>query len=201
MAKRADETVTNADADTVAQCATEYEALMADQARVGQRIATMLGRYEKQGVDPKAIKHCYRLSKHNPNERARLRAVCDEYAEILGLVTVEPDGQGSFADGIAPKTAPKLSDTAAAKLAAARAYNDGFNTGLHGGDIAGRERYATGSLEFVQWGQGFDDGKAEYLERHPDGSGQPTQATTSRKRARGGSKADAAIDEAAAGHA
>lgn len=165
----------NTDPDKVAACYAEYASLMTDQARVAQRMAAMFARYEKDGgVDKKAVKHAYSLASKDPAEATRQHARNSEYVAILGIITVEANGQSGVSEAFAPRVA-KPSTAAQAQLNAARAHADGYNTGLAGGEI-GNCQHSPGSEEFVSWRDGWSDGNADRLARNPEKAGETTPA-------------------------
>lgn len=168
MAKRAKEAEAepkNVDPNEVAACYAEYTSLMSDSARLGQKMATMLGRYEKMGVDKKSIKHAYKMASQDPDEARSQHERNTEYLQMLGIVTWDKDGQAGFAETLAPVAmpSPKLSE----RVRVARAHSDGFNSGLAGGSIDNCQ-FSPGSEEFVSWRDGWSDGHSDRLARNPD---------------------------------
>lgn len=193
MAKKAKQQTlkpTNADPDKVAACYSEYASLMADQRRGQQRIAAMLGRYEKgDGVDPKTIKRMYGLSSKDPAEAKRQHERDVEYMRILGIVEFDDDGQGTFG-GAMPPGAPKPNAEYAQMVLLVNVYNDGYNSGLAGGKIDACT-HAPGSKTFVRWRDGFADGHADRLAKNPDAD-KETKAEP-RKRGRRAVVSDASV--------
>ena len=123
----------------------------------------MLGRYEKMGVDGACIKRMYALAQKDPAEVARQQQRDREYAEWLGIVTVDESGQSGFADALEPAPRPKPSMVAKQKLAEARAYGDGYNTGKAGGLLEANRHHA-GTPEHERWVIGWRDAEAEKKE-------------------------------------
>lgn len=172
---------TNINPEAIAGCYTEYSSMMGDVARLGQRIAAMFGRYEKSdGVDSKAIKSSYALSQKDPEVAASQLRRNNEYARILGIVTFDANGQGDFIAGLDQPTAPTLAPEAAARVQAARAHADGYNTGKAGGTLE-HNTNAPGTQAHVQWIEGFHDGHADRLLKNPD-AGNIKQASPRRAR-------------------
>lgn len=169
----------NVNPDAIAACYMEYSSLRADSARIGQRIAKTLERYERSdGVDRVAIKESYVMAQKDPEVVSRQLARIKEYAQILDIIEVdEHTGQTSLSEAFAPK---KPSPNVHAGLIAARANSDGYNTGFHGGSLE-HNRHEAGSEEHQQWTVGFHDGHAERLKLSPD-LAHVTTASTSRKR-------------------
>lgn len=183
---RKEPSTANVNPDDVLACFNDYSSLRADVARIGQRIDKMLGRYEKQGVDRAAIKRMYALAQKDPAEVARQQQRDREYAEWLDIVTVDDSGQSGFADGLAPKPKPSLE--AKEKLAEARAYNDGYNTGKAGGMLEAN-RHHPGTAAHERWAVGWRDAEAEKNQgaeqggtlNAPAGAGLPDMADLSRE--------------------
>lgn len=171
--------LTNENPDEVAKCFSEYVSLMRDQARIAQRIATLFDRYEKTGgVDRKAIKIAYKMSQQDPEIVARERAREDEYMRLLGIIEVDDDGQVVMSEDFAPTVPKKLTNEAQELIDRARAYSDGYNTGLAGGTLE-HNTHEPGSMKHQEWVVGFHDGDAERLLANPD-AGKVTVASTRR---------------------
>jgi ribosome modulation factor len=169
MAKKAnavEEQRRNVNPDDVAACFAEYTSLRGDLARVQQKVAATLARYEKQGVDPKAIKHAYAEAQKDPAEAAAQHRKNVEYLAMLEIIDFGADGQGSFAAGLDVKVA-KPGPKASEGLRVARAHSDAYNTALAGGtkDACPHE---PASREWQAWHEGFSDGAADRLARHPE---------------------------------
>lgn len=181
MAKKAKQTEMkpNANPDEIAACFSEYSSMRADVARLGQKIAAMFGRYEKLGVDQKAIKNSYTAAQKDPNEAAAQHRKNTEYLAMLEIIDFSKEGQGSFAAGLDVKVA-KPGAKASAGLRAARAYTDGYNSGLAGGKIDAC-KFPVGSEEFVRWRDGWGDGHADRIAKNPDAD----KVTQSEPRKRG----------------
>lgn len=163
MARRAStEDKPNVNPNDEAECAALYEDHMASMARIKQRIATDFGRYEKMGVSSDAIRYNYRMShQSDPGATHRQRTLT---MARLGTIEYGADGQGDFSAAL---HATKPSPDALAKLAVARAFGDGYNTGLAGGQIDAC-KHTIGSEEFVRWRDGWTDGYADRIARKPE---------------------------------
>lgn len=174
---------TNVNPEAIANCFTEYSSMVGDMARIGQRIAAMFGRYEKaDGVDSKAIKANYALSQKDPEVAAAQLRRNNEYARLLGIVSFDANsGQGDFIAGLdASPPAPTLAPEAAARVQAARAHADGYNTGRAGGTLE-HNTHVPGSQAHVKWIEGYHDGHADRLLKNPDAA-NVKQASPSRSR-------------------
>ena len=173
MAKRAKSqpTPSNVDPSAIVRCEAEYEELMGRVQRLKQQISTMFQRYAEQGVKQPRIKEAYRRRLMDPEEvRAEL---ADDwlYARVLRQITWEA-GQGDFSAALV--TEINVDDAATARLAAARAYNDGYNTALAGGDE--ESPYAEGTEQAVRWREGWRDGREDRLARDPDAERETSPA-------------------------
>ena len=185
---RKEPTTANVNPDDVLACFNDYSSLRADVARIGQRIDKMLGRYEKQGVDRAAVKRMYALSQKDPAEVARQQQRDREYAEWLDIITVDDSGQSGFAAGLEPAPKPQPSMEAKQKLAEARAYNDGYNTGKAGG-LLEANRHHPGTAGHERWVIGWRDAEAEKREgaaqsgtlTEPAGGGLPDMSDLARE--------------------
>ena len=192
MAKRPSQTSTkpNASAADKATCFAEYSEKMSEIARIKQAISVTLGRFEKMGVDPKAIKFAYRMS--SKDDATGQHRTNTEYLALLGIIEVDDAGQASFAKAL---NVERPTGEAATKLTTARAYNDGYNSGRHGGKNDAC-RFKTGTEEFVSWRNGWEDGAADRLAKNPDAD--KIKTATGRKR-KGAQSSDGI--GATAGHA
>jgi ribosome modulation factor len=167
----------NVNPDEIAACYAEYASLRADQARIGQRIASTLGRYEKLGVQPKGIKHAYVMASKDPAIAAAQHRMMTEYLAILDIIDVGPDGQGNFTAALGIN---KPTGEAATKLTQARVHMDGYNSGKAGGAKEAC-RWPAGTQEHVWWLEAWHDGNADRLAKNPDAD-KTTEASTARAR-------------------
>lgn len=182
----------NVDPDVIATCYQEYAEMMSDRARANAKIAAMLARYEKQGVDKKGIKNAYSISSKDPAEAARQHAKNTEYLMLLGIITVDESGQGSFEKALVVKMpSPKSS----ARVRVARAHADGYNSGKAGGTIESRGGFAPGSEEFAAWSAGWADGRDDRVSIKP--SDEKVTKAEPRKRGNKGVPALRTSDEVA----
>lgn len=184
----------NASHNDIAACFADYSELSGTMGRIKQSIATMFGRFEKMGVDTKSVKFAYsQAQKADATEAHRKRT---QYLAILGVIDTDADGQTSFLNAVAPA---ELNPATDARLKAARAHGDGYNTGRHGGKIDAC-RFDAGTEEFVKWREGFADGHADRIAKDPEAD-RVTEATPRRRgRPAGVRVAHDGIGEAA-GHA
>lgn len=162
---RAAETKSNVNPDDIARCAAEYESLMGESARIGQKIATMFGRYAKVGVSKKGIKAAYR---RRDMTQAEIRAEMAEdlhYLSVLELVEWDASGQGSLA-AVFGGPVQKPSMEAQALKDAASAFNAGYKAG-RGGTPIDACQHPTGSELFVRWRDGWVDGEADRIAHGP----------------------------------
>jgi ribosome modulation factor len=183
----------NTNPEAVANCFTEYASMMGDVARIGQRIAATFARFEKSdGVDSKAIKANYALSLKEPEVAAAQLRRNNEYARLLGIVSFDANGQGDFTAGLDVSPTQTLAPDAAARVQAARAHADGYNTGKAGGTLE-HNTHTPGSRAHVQWIEGYHDGHADRLMKNPDAA-NIKQATPRRARREPGNGAQPAAN-------
>lgn len=178
---KAETAKTNVNPDDVAACYTDYSGLRGDIARLQQRVAATLGRYEKQGVDPKSIKYAYAQASKDPAEVAATHRRNFEYLRMLDLISVDADGQGSFADGIAPPAIAKPSAEASILVFLSRVRVDAYNSALAGGKIDACVHIA-GTEAFDVWRRAFAEGHADRLLKNPDAD-KVTVATPRKRKA------------------
>jgi len=203
MAKKAKaaETKQNANPDEIAACFSEYSSMRADVARLGQKIAAMFGRYEKLGVDQKAIKNSYTAAQKDPNEAAAQHRRNTEYLAMLEIVDFSKEGQGSFAAGLDVKVA-KPGPGASKLVRIGRAKTDAYNSALAGGKVDACP-FNPGSEEFVAWRDSWQDGHDDRLARNPDADKVVQVEPRKRGRPRKGDQPvpPASTVEGVAGHA
>lgn len=168
--------------EKIAEYLADLTSLKTTSARISQQIAALLARFENEGGDRKELKAMLVLSKldRREAEAAVLRHIT--YAQALGFVKEEEDGQFSFAslfggdaqgDGVAQTEAPAAPSKRTPrdpdgekKLALAQAYSDGWNTGRHGG---GKDNnpFNAGTETHVRWHEGLTDGLADKVASKP----------------------------------
>lgn len=163
--KDADKTA-NVDPNDIADCAAEYELLMGQRSRIDAKIAHCFDRFEKKGVTRAPIKRAYKRRNMTADEVRAELAEDTLYARVLGHIEWDKQGQASFTKAMSVEIARPNGD-AASRLAGARAYNDGYNTALHGG-LIGSCKHQTGSEEFVRWRDGWQDGSEARAETKPE---------------------------------
>lgn len=166
-------------ADDVAECYVEYTELMGQIARVRQKIATMLARFENMGVHTKSVRACYRLANMDDAPdyvKQMLRA-----AAILKIIPAaeESDGQMTFLPGL--KVSPP-SPEAAAKVNNSKNFWDGHDAGTSG-DLMEACKFAPGTEEYVIWEKGWKSGHDEWLAK-PKNANTTAAPTVIRKRGR-----------------
>src|SRR5580698_2554124 len=107
------EAVSNTNGDDTADCYCEYIEYMGQIARIRQKIATMLARFENMGVHTKSVRACYRLA--NMEDAPDYVKEMLRTAAILKIIPAaeESDGQMTFLPGLkvaapSPASAAKL---------------------------------------------------------------------------------------------
>lgn len=159
--------VSNVSPDDIIACFSEISSIEADAARLGQRKATTFARYEKLGVDRKAIKRALQLAQKDPAEVAAQHQRDTEYLVILEITSFGVDGQGDFSAGLTVAPAKKPTATGAKQLERAKVNMDGYNTGLAGGNKENCKHHA-GTEQHVWWLEAYADGYADRQARKPD---------------------------------
>lgn len=173
-----------------AECYLATKELKRKIAQLSQTLSATYGRYENMGVDVESVKDCHKLEKHD-DPSGKLKRLL-RMAQILDLVPteVEKNGQASIMPNLVPE---KLNETTKEKVSLARAYSDGYNTGLHDGS-ENNNRFAPGSELRVKWSLGHIDGQAQRAINKPENKNVIKAPTEVRKRA--GRAADKAPETA-----
>lgn len=165
--------------DQLATFLGEYTELKTKAQRVAQQIGTCIKNFESIGGDGADLKDLHKLMKLDTREaQARIERRY-RYAAQVGLVEVEWDaeGQSTFAK-IFADVKPAVGD-AAQQLAGARAYTDGYNSGNHGAAVGDSPHNGKpGSIEYVQWREGWTDGHVEWVAKDPSRAERETVAAT-----------------------
>jgi hypothetical protein len=176
----------NVDPDLMVEALGWYAEKRGDIASIQQEIATGLGRYEKEGIDKKALKLAYSLqsSDMTPEEIAAQRRRETEYLQWAGIITVEADGQTSIITGLDPK---RPSAKAARKLELGRVQSDGYNTGRAGGTLDDNPHQA-GTEDYALWAEAFTQSRHDAQEEEAKAALPPA------KRGRKASPAAAAVE-------
>jgi ribosome modulation factor len=199
--KLSEATGSNVDPTLIQACLAEYSRLDTDQKRLAQEVTALFTRYEAQGVKRRSIKVAHKASKLDKAE-ARAQAASDaRYLVITGILNPADDGWVRAlqqSDLFSPEEAahPAVADgEIGPKLATARAYNDGYNSGRHGAE-RNDNPFTAGAAEYVEWDKGARDGLAD---RAQSGKTKPKVAdTTVRKPGRPAGSGRKAREEAPA---
>ena len=148
----------------ITETLTELTRIETEQARLGQQKSTLFKRFEKQGGDPDDLKYVHRLWKLDEAEaRAKIERRY-RYCAFVGIV--QPESHAAL--GAILEEAKPVVGEAQQQLVGARAYSDGFNSGRAGGAISDCPHQGRpGSIEFVQWRNGWEDGHEEWLKADP----------------------------------
>lgn len=152
------EPMTNVDPERVAEALAVYTDDRRAVNAANGRTKKHQNYYEDEhGVDAKAIRERYRESQMTAAERQRKYATEQVTRRAVGLWDAEtPEEFDELMTRAASVEA--ASGEGADKLRAARAYNDGFNSGLKGGLSISDNPQAVGTLEHQQWAIGCADG-------------------------------------------
>lgn len=173
------EATPNTNTDDVAECYVEYVEHMGQIARVRQKIATMLARYENMGVHTKAVRACYRLA--NMDDAPDYVKEMLRTAAILKIIPAETesDGQMTFLPGL-KVAAP--SPASMGKVNRSKVFWDGYDDGLAGHSVE-TCKFNAGSEDFVTWRDGWEDGRRDW-EAKPKNKNVETAPSTPKPRGR-----------------
>lgn len=172
----------------------EFTELKTASQRLNQKIKTCLGNYESKGGDPDEIKDGYQLGKlDKASAQARVKRF-NKVARWTGVIAWEEGGQANFSatfdqPAVASGPAP------GSRLAVARAYGDGWNSGKNGALIDSSPfSHAPGSKEFVAWRDGWEEGQRDRAARgdapvdtsrdRPNGHDEPEAEAAPKRAAR-----------------
>lgn len=162
--------------EDAAECFLAAREIKQSIARQSQKLSATYARFENLGVDVEAVKECLKLDKHEdaPGKLKRIMTM----AAILNIIptATEENGQLSVMPGL---TVQGLNDATKERVALAKAYDDGYNTGLVGGSET-NNKYQAGTEHRVKWSLGHIDGQAQRAIRKP-GSENITQAPAERR--------------------
>lgn len=155
-------------------CFEEYCEHRGEMARISGKIAKLLERYKKMGVNTKVMPKNYALSmKENASE---IMAQQLAQAKRLQIITWDGDGQGTFGAALdQPTPSPEF----ARKIGLMKVRADGYRAG-YGGQDKEACPHQPGTEEHVHWLEQFHKGNAD---RQADGNGAVTEAQP-RKRGR-----------------
>lgn len=156
MVRKSKDAIQNVNPDDEVECLRLYTELTAEAARIGQRIATMFGRFNKLGVDTKGIKAAYKRAQAADPTKEHERQTALEIRLGIIKVTWDDEGQGSFADMAMP------SEDAMLQLALGQARFDGYNAGK-GGRLKDSSPCEAGTEQHVLWLEGWEVGHEDRL--------------------------------------
>lgn len=143
--------------DDTADCFLALKEIDLETARLGQKKARTIARFENMGVDVEAVREVQRLEHKDdaPDWIKRVVAAATRLRVIPSAT--DSDGQITFMPGLKVEA---LSKDAQDRLDIARATGDGYNSGRHGG-TADDNPHKAGSPLYVAWGNGCIDGAAD----------------------------------------
>lgn len=147
-----------------AEVLAEYTILTTAGQRNNQAKSTLLKNFASEGGDPKALKSLHASLKLDPAEAAAKLDTLVQYHHGAGIkVRFLDSGQGTVIDELVPGPRSEANE----KLAKARAYSDGYNSGLKGNSAPHDNPKSIGSEEYVEWHNGRDDGQRDRLLKNP----------------------------------
>lgn len=146
------------------------------QMRANAKRSAAIRKFEAQGIDWGAVKLAHQLKKMEPTEReARLTA--NTRAMRAAGISWDSSGQASFEMGDPPSSAAGPPSHGSEKLARARAFADGYNSGRHGATLESNPfAHMPGSEEYVRWRDGWEDGQADRILLKPEKANETSPA-------------------------
>lgn len=181
--------MTNIDPERVAEALAAYtEDRRAVDAANGRLRKHQLY-YEKDfGVDAAAIRERYKEGRMTASERQQKYVTEQITRRAVNLWDADSpeDFEALMEQAVSVKAA---SGAGAEKLAGARAYADGFNSGAKGGAAITDNKYTPGTYEHQQWALGCADGLGENPREAPameasNGAAASDEPAAPRKRGR-----------------
>lgn len=144
--------------DQQAETLAELIRLDTESAKLGQVKATVLNRFEKWGGNKKQIKAVKALLMLDGREAQVNIETLLHYSANAGIeVRWQADGQSTLVDSLEPAT-PRRKTDGDRDRDSAKAHADGFNSGKVGG-VPHDNPFKPGSIEYVSWHDGRDDGQ------------------------------------------
>lgn len=176
--------LTNIDPNRVAEA---LAALTGNMTVVGQKmnevkkVRQKLKRdetyYEQEhGIDPKAIRDRYAELQMTPRERERKYVLEQITRRAVNLYLWNADSEEDFEALMAAAAETQAaSGDSAMKLAGARAYADGYNSGMNGGSPITDNKHEAGTYEHQMWSLGCADaiGEEDQAEAPPMPAASP----------------------------
>jgi hypothetical protein len=141
---------------------TGLEECQIAQARVNAKRKRLKKDWKAAGGTVAALMATFRSTQKNSADEAAvdLEEIVRLHA-MLGIqvrVVWDQQGQGAFGDVVDAPPQTQADVDASRRLAAARAYGDGHNSGMNGGTLANNPfTHAPGSEQFVEWQRGCSD--------------------------------------------
>lgn len=165
------------DRSRVSAVLAEYTQLDTAGRRINQQKTTLLSNFEKEGGDKAALKAVHRsLALDKGEATAKLEALVRYHAGQDITVRWQADGQSTVMDHLGEAQqrptpaarAPAPNTQGDRDLAAARAHQDGYNSGLQGAAPSDNPfQHIPGSEQYVRWHDGRDEGQQDRLRRNP----------------------------------
>jgi hypothetical protein len=168
--------------ETIAEALAVYTADKGQHDRTGMMIARNQARYEKLGVSSEIIRLLHKEAKLTADERQQKYANELRYRRAVSLWSAETDDDFDRAMEAASETAA-AEGRSAELLVAARAYNDGHNSIVHGRQTANDNPHLPGTLPHAEWAKGAKDG-VKHLKALGEEPAQPGEAIEKRGRGR-----------------
>lgn len=147
----------------------EYTEVRFQQMRWAAKASAFKARWERKGGAFEDIQYGFAQGKLTREERVAKISARARVDGWMGTVTVQDDGQTSFAvtfDQTAPDELGAGGAPLGSRLSLARAQAEGYNTGRHGGSLADCE-FPAESEEAHIWAEGYGDGMRDRVEKEP----------------------------------
>jgi hypothetical protein len=169
--------------ETIMEALAQYTQDKGHHDRTGMTIARNQVKFEKLGVSAEMIRLLFKESKLTVDER--LQKYSDElrYRKAVSLWNAETEEDFDRAMQAASETMP-AGGHASELLTAARSYNDGFNSSVHGKQTTDANPHVAGTLQHAQWAKGCKDG-LKHLKELGEELPEPASDGAPAKRGRG----------------
>lgn len=133
-------------------------SIMKEAADARGEARSILSAFKNKGGNPKMLVRMWELTDMSKGEAESEVAEFLGYAVDIGIrVAFDQSGQGNMLDVLNEDgPPPKPTTETEALLAKSRAYNDGWNTGVHNGTLGDNPHHA-GTEPHQEWTRGLSD--------------------------------------------
>jgi hypothetical protein len=147
----------NVVSEIIAEALVAYTADKGAHDRTGMQIARNQAKYGRLGVSAEMIRLLHKESRLTEEERQQKYANELRYRKAVSLWDAESEDDFAMAMEAASQTQAAHGHVTDL-LAAARSYNDGFNSAAHGRADEAANPHTAGTLQHAQWAKGCKDG-------------------------------------------